>query len=37
MMNADSLISERVICSGIVRPDDAASGWGEVKEGLVER
>lgn len=37
MMNADSWISERVICRGIVRPDDAARGCGEVKEGLVDR
>lgn len=37
IMKADSLISDRVICRGIVRPDDAASGCGEVKDGLVER
>ena len=37
IMNAESLNSERVICSGIVRLDEAASGWGEVNEGLVER
>lgn len=37
MMKADSLISDKVICSGMVRPDDAARGCGEVKEGLVER
>jgi len=33
-MKADSLISERVICSGMVSPDDAASGCGDVKSGL---
>lgn len=37
MMNADNLKSERVICKGIVRLEDAASGCGEVKEGLVDR
>lgn len=37
MMNADSLNSERVICKGIVRLDDAARGCGEVKEGFVDR
>lgn len=31
MINAESLISERVILRGIVRPEAAASGWGEVK------
>lgn len=36
-MKADSLISERVIWIGIVRPDDAARGCGEVNEGLVDR
>lgn len=37
MMKADSLISDRVIWSGIVRPEDAARGCGEVKEGFVDR
>ena len=37
MMNADNLISESVICIGIVRPEEAASGCGEVKDGFVER
>lgn len=37
MMKADSFISDRVICIGIVRPEDAAKGCGEVKEGLVDR
>lgn len=37
MIKADSLISDRVICKGMVRPDDAARGCGEVKEGLMER
>ncbi len=34
MMKADSLISDNVICNGIVRPDDAARGCGDVKLGL---
>lgn len=34
IMNADNLNSDNVICSGIVRPEDAANGWGEVKDGL---
>jgi hypothetical protein len=37
MMKAESLISERVIESGIVRPEAAASGCGDVKEGLEYR
>ena len=37
MMNAESLISERVICIGMVRPDAAARGCGEVKDGLVDK
>ena len=37
MINAESRISDRVICKGIVRPEDAAKGWGEEKEGVVER
>jgi len=34
MMKADSLISDNVIESGIVRPDAAARGCGDVKDGL---
>ena len=37
MINADSFISDKVIFSGIVRPEAAASGCGDAKEGLVER
>ena len=37
IMNADILNSERVICRGIVRLEDAASGCGDVKEGRVDR
>ena len=37
MMNADSLISDSVICRGIVRPEEAARGCGEVKAGFVDR
>lgn len=37
MMNADSLMSDRVILRGIVRPDAAARGCGEAKEGLVDK
>ena len=37
MMNAESLISDRVICKGIVRPEAAARGCGEAKEGFVDR
>jgi len=37
MIKAESLISESVIWSGIVRPEEAASGCGEVNEGLVDR
>lgn len=37
MMNADSLISDKVICRGIVNPEDAASGMGDVKEGFENR
>ena len=37
MMNAESLISDSVICNGIVRPEAAASGCGDVKEGFVCR
>lgn len=37
MMNAESLNSERVICSGMVRLEEAARGWGDVKEGRVDK
>lgn len=37
MMKADSLISDKVICSGIVRPEDAANGSGEQNDGLEKR
>lgn len=37
MMKAESLISDSVIWSGMVRLDAAASGWGDVKPGLAER
>lgn len=37
MINADSLISDRVMERGIVRPEAAASGCGEVNSGLEER
>ena len=37
MMKAESFISESVIFSGIVRPDAAANGWGDAKEGLVDK
>lgn len=37
MMKAESLISESVIWSGIVRPEEAARGCGDVNEGFVER
>ena len=37
IMKAESLISERVILRGIVKPAEAASGSGEANEGLVER
>ena len=37
MMNAASLISDNVIWSGIVRPEEAARGSGEVNEGFVDR
>ena len=37
MMKADSLISDSVICRGIVRPEEAARGCGDVNEGFVER
>ena len=34
MMKAESLISDSVMERGIVRPDAAASGCGDVKLGL---
>jgi len=34
MMNADNLISDNVICKGIVKPDEAASGCGDVNDGF---
>jgi len=37
MINADSLISDKVIDSGIVNPAAAAKGCGDVKLGLAER
>ncbi len=37
MIKAESLISESVIWSGIVRPEEAARGCGDVNEGFVER
>lgn len=37
IINADSLISERVIWRGIVRPEEAARGCGDVNEGLVDK
>lgn len=37
MMNADSLISDSVMERGIVRPEAAASGCGEVNSGFAER
>lgn len=36
-MKADSLISDRVIERGIVRPEAAASGCGEVNSGFEKR
>lgn len=37
MIKAESLISDRVILRGIVRPAAAASGSGEAKDGLVDK
>jgi hypothetical protein len=37
MMNAESLISDNVIWSGIVRLDAAANGCGDVKPGFADR
>jgi len=36
-MKADSLISDNVICSGIVNPDAAANGCGDVRDGFENR
>lgn len=37
MMKADNLISDRVMERGIVRPEAAARGCGDVKEGFESR
>lgn len=37
IMKADNLMSERVIFKGMVRPEAAARGRGDVKEGLVDK
>jgi hypothetical protein len=37
MMKAESLISDRVICKGIVSPDAAARGCGEQNDGFENR
>jgi len=37
MMKAESLISDRVICNGMVNPDAAASGCGDVNDGFENR
>lgn len=34
MIKADSLISDKVICSGIVSPEEAAKGCGDVNDGF---
>lgn len=34
MMKAESLISDKVICNGMVRPASAARGCGDVKDGF---
>lgn len=34
MMKAESLKSDNVIWRGIVRPDEAANGCGDVKDGF---
>jgi hypothetical protein len=34
MINADSLISDKVIWRGIVKPEAAAKGCGDVKDGF---
>ena len=37
MMKAESLNSERVICRGMVSPEEAARGCGEANDGFVDR
>jgi len=37
MMRADNLISDRLIWRGMVSPEAAASGCGDVKLGLDAR
>jgi hypothetical protein len=37
MTNPERRILDSVICSGIVKPDDAASGCGDAKSGLFDR
>lgn len=37
IMKADNLISDNVICNGIVNPDAAASGCGDVNDGFENR
>lgn len=37
MMKAESLIWDKVICKGMVKPEAAARGCGEAKEGLVDK
>ena len=34
IINADNLISDNVICSGIVKPEEAARGCGDVNDGF---
>jgi hypothetical protein len=36
-MKADNLISDKVICRGIVNPEAAAKGCGEVNDGFENR
>lgn len=36
-MKAESLISDKVICNGIVNPEAAASGCGDVNDGFENR
>lgn len=37
MMKAESLISDNVICRGMVNPDEAARGCGDVNDGFEKR
>lgn len=37
MTKPDSRMSDKVICKGIVRPEAAARGCGDAKEGFVLR